>query len=130
MKLRRAFRSCILTASLLAAAAGSANAAPATVYFPSADGQTQLVGYLFVPSTPGPHPAVVMLHGRVGPYSTNVNDDCTLVAKAVASDCNALTLSKRHAAWGEYWAAQGYLALLPDSFGPRGKGYGFGPRRQ
>jgi carboxymethylenebutenolidase len=28
--------------------------------------------------------------------------------------------------WGEYWAARGYLALLPDSFGPRGKAYGFG----
>ena len=67
-----------------------------------------------------------MLHGRVGPYSTNVNDDCTLVAKGVQSDCNASTLSKRHEAWGEYWAARGYLALLPDSFGPRDKGHGFG----
>jgi dienelactone hydrolase len=126
MKLRSAFGLIIFTVSLVAVTATSVNAAPATVYFSSADGQTQLVGYLFAPSTPGPHPAVVMLHGRAGPYSTNVSDDCTLVAKAVASDCNALTLSKRHLAWGEYWAARGYLALLPDSFGPRGKGYGFG----
>jgi dienelactone hydrolase len=101
-------------------------AAPATVYFPSADGQTQLVGYLFAPSMPGPHPAVVMLHGRAGPYSSNVSDDCTLVARGVESACDASTLSKRHQAWGEYWAARGYLALLPDSFGPRGKAYGFG----
>jgi dienelactone hydrolase len=28
--------------------------------------------------------------------------------------------------WGDYWAARGYLALLPDSFGPRGKAHGFG----
>ena len=27
---------------------------------------------------------------------------------------------------GEYWAERGYLALLPDSFGPRGKAHGFG----
>ncbi len=28
--------------------------------------------------------------------------------------------------WGEYWAERGYIALFPDSFGPRGKGRGFG----
>jgi carboxymethylenebutenolidase len=28
-------------------------------------------------------------------------------------------------AWGTYWADHGYLALLPDSFGPRNKGHGF-----
>jgi len=108
------------------ARAGITRAEPATVYFPSADGQTKLVGYLFAPSTPGPHPAVVMLHGRAGPYSANDNEDCTRVARGVASECNALTLSKRHMQWGEYWAAHGYVALLPDSFGPRDKGHGFG----
>jgi carboxymethylenebutenolidase len=66
-----------------------------------------------------------MLHGRAGPYSANDNADCTLVARGVASPCNADTLSKRHAMWGEYWAERGYLALLPDSFGPRGKAHGF-----
>lgn len=113
-------------AALLIGAATSAHAEPATVYFPSADGQTRLVGYLFAPSTPGPHPAVVMLHGRAGPYSLNDNEDCTLVAKGFASNCNASTLSKRHAAWGEYWASHGFIALLPDSFGPRDKAHGFG----
>jgi dienelactone hydrolase len=28
--------------------------------------------------------------------------------------------------WGEFWARSGVLALLPDSFGPRGKAHGFG----
>lgn len=103
-----------------------ANAEPATVYFASADGKTRLVGYVFAPSTAGPHPVVVMLHGRGGLYSTNINEECTLVAKDHASPCNAAALSKRNAAWGAYWAERGYLALLPDSFGPRGKGRGFG----
>jgi len=67
-----------------------------------------------------------MLHGRGGPYSSNDNADCTYVGHDTASPCNAATLSKRHAMWGEYWLAHGYLALLPDSFGPRGKAHGFG----
>lgn len=67
-----------------------------------------------------------MLHGRGGPYSSNNNSGCTFVGAGTASPCNANTLSKRHAMWGEYWSAHGYLALLPDSFGPRGKAYGFG----
>jgi carboxymethylenebutenolidase len=44
----------------------------------------------------------------------------------VTSPCNATTLSKRHQMWGAFWAAHGVLALLPDSFGPRGKAHGFG----
>ena len=101
-------------------------APPRTTHFPSADGRTELVGYLFEPAGPGPHPAVVMLHGRGGPYSSNVNAGCTLVAPGQASPCNASTLSKRHVMWGKYWAAHGYVALLVDSFGPRGRGHGYG----
>jgi dienelactone hydrolase len=101
-------------------------AEPETVFFASADGHTEIVGYLFKPKIAGPHPAVVMLHGRAGPYSANVVSDCTWVSRATTSACNASTLSMRHAWWGEYWAEHGYLALLPDSFGPRGKAYGFG----
>lgn len=67
-----------------------------------------------------------MLHGRGGPYSFNENSQCTVLSRAVASPCNAATLSKRHVMWGEHWSDRGYLALLPDSFGPRGKAYGFG----
>jgi carboxymethylenebutenolidase len=103
----------------------AAFAAPDTVFFPSADGLTEIVAYLFKPQTPGPHPAIVMLHGRGGPYSANVNQDCTLVSRASPSACDASGLSKRHMMWGQYWAERGYLALLPDSFGPRGKAHGF-----
>jgi len=105
--------------------APAACAAPDTVFFPSADGRAEIVAYLFKPQTPGPHPAVVMLHGRGGPYSANVNKGCTLVSRTSPSACNAGSLSKRHMMWGQYWAERGYLALLPDSFGPRGKAHGF-----
>jgi carboxymethylenebutenolidase len=114
---------CALVSAVLMSAA---TAEPETVFFPSADGTTEIAGYLFKPQLPGPHPAVVMLHGRAGPYSSNVNATCTLVARSVPSPCNASGLSKRHMMWGEYWAGRGYLALLPDSFGPRGKAHGFG----
>ncbi len=87
---------------------------PDTVSFPSRDGKTQLVGYLFKPKGAGPFPAIVMLHGRAGPYSTG--------AKGVYS---AHTLTQRHKAWGEFWAARGYLVLHVDSFGPRGYAQGF-----
>jgi len=116
--------------SLLACAlpllATAAQAAPETVYFKSADGATEIVGYLFRPAGAGAHPAIVLLHGRGGPYSLNDNRDCTFVRRGTTSSCNANTLSKRHAMWGEFWASRGVIALLPDSFGPRGKGHGFG----
>ena len=116
---------------LLLLAAAPVRAEPETVYFKSADGQTELVGYLFKPKTSGPSPAIrspaiVLLHGRAGPYSANVNKDCTSVSRGITSPCNAATLSKRHMMWGEFWAARGVTALLPDSFGPRGKAHGFG----
>lgn len=123
---RREFFATIMMACAGSLVAADAGAEPETVYFASADGRTQLAGYLFLPPTAGPHPAVVMLHGRAGPYSSNVHRGCTLVAKDNRSPCNASTLSKRHAAWGAYWAGRGYLALLPDSFGPRNKAHGFG----
>ena len=116
----------IALASALSALAIAASAAPRTEHFPSADGRTELVGYLFAPDGPGPHPAIVLLHGRGGPYSANVNAGCTLVAPKQDSPCNAATLSKRHEMWGEYWAAHGYVALLVDSFGPRGRAHGYG----
>src|SRR4051794_5318629 len=99
---------------------------PETIYFGSADGRTEIVGYLFRPAGNGPFPAVVLLHGRGGLYSSNANADCTLVARSVSSGCNATTLSKRHRTWGEYWAAHGYLTLFADSYGPRDTGRGFG----
>jgi dienelactone hydrolase len=118
--------SLIFGCALLLLGSSTANAAPETVYFRSADGATEIVGYVFKPTVPGPYPAIVMLHGRAGAYSANSNAGCTLVSREVRSDCDATTLSKRHAMWGEFWAARGVLALLADSFGPRGKAHGFG----
>jgi len=93
-----------------------ADAVPERVTFPSDDGHTTLIGYLFVPAHPvaGRAPAVVMMHGRAGAYSTNAK-----------GRYDATTLSRRHMAWGELWAAQGYIALLVDGFGPRGYAQGF-----
>src|SRR6478609_7167012 len=116
----------LLAFALPLLASAAAAAAPETVYFKSTDGATEIVGYLFRPAGQGPHPAIVLLHGRGGPYSANDNATCTLVARNVTSPCNAGTLSKRHVMWGEFWSQRGYLALLPDSFGPRGKAHGFG----
>jgi carboxymethylenebutenolidase len=115
----------VIVAGLLLATPAAA-ATPEIVYFKSADGATEIVGYLFRPVGAGPHPAIVLLHGRGGPYSINANRDCTLIARNTVSPCNAATLSKRHQMWGEFWASRGVLALLPDSFGPRGKAHGFG----
>jgi carboxymethylenebutenolidase len=116
-----------ILASLAASVAiGAAAAPPATVYFPSRDGKAELVGYLFEAAAPGRHPAIVLLHGRAGPYSSNVNASCTDVGRGKSSPCNATTLSERHKAWGEYWTAHGYVALLVDSFGPRGRAHGYG----
>jgi dienelactone hydrolase len=89
---------------------------PETVSFPSLDGRTKLIGYLFAPASrkPGPAPAMVLLHGRAGPYS--------ILAKG---RYNAATLSKRHAMWARFWAERGCFALVVDSFGPRGVAAGF-----
>ena len=95
-------------------ASNAASAMPDTVKFSSLDASTTLTAYLFKPSAPGPWPAVVMMHGRSGPYSS-----------AAKGKYTAATLSQRHKMWGEFWAARGYAALLVDSFGPRGHPGGF-----
>jgi carboxymethylenebutenolidase len=89
---------------------------PDRVVFASADGRTSLVGYVFKPE--GAHsariPAVVMMHGRGGPYSSLAH-----------GKYDASTLSQRHQKWGLQWAQQHYLAALVDGFGPRGFPQGF-----
>jgi len=94
----------------------SAAPLPERVTFASADGRTTLVGYVFIPEEPHPArmPAVVMMHGRAGAYSSRAR-----------GRYDASTLSKRHRQWGEIWAQQGYLAILVDGFGPRGYPGGF-----
>src|SRR5215470_10541925 len=98
--------------------AQNTGALPATVNFPSGDGTTSLIGYVFTPVQPRAQrsPAVVMMHGRAGPYSTRVKK---------SGPYNASTLSKRHKMWGQSWSALGYLAVLVDSFSPRGYPGGF-----
>jgi len=105
----------VLALSVVASGALAAEAPPIAVQFPSVDG-TMLTGYLFVPAR-APRtksPAIVMMHGRAGPYSTAAN-----------GRYDASTLSMRHAFWGHYWAEQGYTALLVDGFAARGYPAGF-----
>ncbi len=108
--------SAFLTGPLIGAAPPPIPPLAERVIFPSADGATTLVGYVFRPQ--GPHaakmPAVVMMHGRAGAYSSEAD-----------GDYGAATLSRRHQLWGHLWAQQGYLAVLVDGFGPRGYPQGF-----
>ncbi len=106
---------CLLILPTLAQAQNEARV-PKTVHFLSEDGSTRLVGYLFEPARrhAEPSPAIVLLHGRAGAYSSLAKGKYT-----------AATLSKRHKTWGEHWASRGYFALLVDSFGPRGYAEGF-----
>lgn len=108
---------------LLAAAAIVTFALPAAaqevtvedVSFLSRDGKTQVKGYLFKPAdAPGKLPAVVMLHGRGGAYSS-----------LARGRYDATTLSSRHKAWGELLAKNGYAALMVDDFGAVGFPAGF-----
>ncbi|MFL9839448.1 dienelactone hydrolase family protein [Sphingomonas sp. ST-64] len=85
------------------------------VSFLSRDGKTQVKGYLFKPANaPEQAPAVVMLHGRGGAYSS--------LAKG---KYDAATLSSRHKAWGKLLAQNGYVALMVDDFGAVGHPSGF-----
>lgn len=78
--------------------------------------RTEMVGYLFRPRRPvqGDAPAVVLMHGRAGAYSSLAN-----------GIYDETTLTQRHRYWAEYWAERGYYALIVDSFGPRGYPGGF-----
>lgn len=79
------------------------------------EAKTELVGYLFRPVNPAPKaPAVVLMHGRAGVYSSKADGTFT-----------AQTLSMRHKYWARYWAGRGYYAIVVDSFGPRGYPGGF-----
>ena len=109
----RLFYPALLILALLATQS-VAQVTPKTVHFMSDDGKTRLTGYLWLPRGGGQHPAVVMMHGRHGAYSS--------LAHGVY---NATTLTKRHKMWGEFWAERGYVALHVDGLGPRGYPAGF-----
>lgn len=111
--MRRAVRIMAAVTGLLAM---PATAAEETVTFMSLHDNIELTGYLFLPKgTAAPAPAIVLMHGRAGAYSS--------AAKGVYT---AKTLSQRHRQWAEWWAGQGYAALIVDGFGPRGYPAGFG----
>jgi carboxymethylenebutenolidase len=111
-----ALRFASIAGALMFHAIATAAPLPERVTFASADGRTTLVGYVFTPAAPhaARTPAVVMMHGRGGVYSS-----------AAKGRYDASTLSKRHKQWGRIWAQQGYLAILVDGFGPRGYSQGF-----
>ena len=84
---------CTLTALVAAYAASASEVLPDRVTFMSADGHTTLVGYIFKPtsSRQARTPAVVMMHGRAGAYSSLAN-----------GRYNASTLSQRHQKWDTF----------------------------
>ena len=95
----------LITALLVLVAVMHAHAEPIQVAVPTAgisSSPALLVAYLFEPATPGPHPAVVMLHGCGGAYARSG------------------ALNARHRMWGELFADNGYVVLMLDSFTSRG----------
>ena len=80
-------------------------ATPTAVEVPTASFSSSpapLRAFLFRPDGAGRHPAVVMVHGCGGAYGKDGQ------------------LNARHAMWGDYLSAQGFVALLLDSFSSRG----------
>jgi carboxymethylenebutenolidase len=109
----------VLTLSLaltaIAAPAAAQKVHIEAVEFQSRDGKTEVKGYVFkADDAPATAPAVVMMHGRSGAYSS--------LAKG---EYDAATLSSRHKAWGRLLARAGYVALMVDDFGPVGYPGGF-----
>jgi len=80
------------------------------IAFPSNDADltkaapTELSAWLLRPEGAGPFPAIVLLHGCSGLYSGSQGEK----------------LSARHDEWARKFRDAGYVALLPDSFNPRG----------
>ncbi len=96
-------------ASALALLIGGAASAEQLVEIPAdrldeeETGIVMLAGLLWQPAQPGPHRAIVMMHGCAGLYARND------------------TITPRHRDWAERFAASGFVALHVDSFGPRGQ---------
>jgi len=89
---------------LLAPSAGNTGE-PGTVHFTSSDRHaTPLSGLLLKPDGPGPHSAVIMLHGCSGMLTKSGK------------------LKQRPTFWSRWLAASGHLVLMADSFTPRGLG--------
>ena len=98
-RIRKTFQ-LLLPAVILLATAPTLQAE--TVNFPGKDASLQ--GELLKPDGAGPFPAVVALHGCGGLYGKSG------------------WLSRRHQDWAERLTENGFIVLLPDSFGSRGLG--------
>ncbi|HYC02428.1 MAG TPA: hypothetical protein VED40_04000 [Azospirillaceae bacterium] len=92
------------------AGAQTYTATPYEVAFPSMDGTTQLNGFVWRPEGDGPFPAVVMMHGCGGAYRGGM----TAAAPKVPN------IHRQFREWGDMLVANGYAAVLVDSFGSRG----------
>jgi dienelactone hydrolase len=90
----------VILSSLALTVAGAAADAAEAVSFPG--NGVRLDAIVYRPAGSGPFPAIVALHGCSGLYGKDGS------------------LSPRHVDWAERLAAQGFLALFPDSFGSRG----------
>ena len=105
VKVRRALLGALLL--LAQACAGAAEHQVTWVEFPALkefQGEpVTLSALLFRPTGAGPFPSVVMMHGCGGMLTSS----------------GYLSVSFRH--WAEVLAQNGYVALFPDSFGPRGQ---------
>ena len=65
-------------------------------------GDLQLPALLYLPAGPGPHPAVVLLHGCSGMWTAGGQPN------------------RSYDHWARHLRDEGFVALLVDSFGPRG----------
>jgi dienelactone hydrolase len=86
-------------------AAGPALAAPERVTI-DRPGGLKLEAMLYRPAGPGPHPAIVALHGCGGLWRTR----------------SRRAVTARSADWAERLTGLGFVVLFPDSFGSRGLG--------
>lgn len=87
-----------------------------------------LLAYLFKPNPdqfPAPRPAVVLMHGRAGLYSSSQHGQgCD--GQFTPNNCfNVTTLSIKLDSWARRWQELGYVTLVVDGFGSRGRPEGF-----
>ncbi|WP_309400565.1 dienelactone hydrolase family protein [Cerasicoccus maritimus] len=85
--------------------------------YPNDPNQLTLAGQIYVPDVnafDGPYPTVILLHGSGGMWSNDI------IANGPLSHLEQ---------WGELLADMGYIALLVDSYNPRGIPANYGSRR-
>ena len=94
---------CVAASGGRAAAIEQPVAIPAHPLDTEATGIATLGGLLWPQAQPGPHRAIVLMHGCAGLYARDGS------------------ITARHRDWAERFAAAGFVVLHVDSFGPRGQ---------